>query len=58
MFFKCHNCGHQNFANFLKFIDPKIYTEYLLERYKGHTSTPKPNFKFDKPVFKINILEA
>ena len=60
MFFKCHNCGQgQNFANFLKFIDPKVYTEYLLERYKGSApSTPKPNFKFDKPVFKINILEG
>ena len=36
MFFKCHNCGQgQSFANFLKFIDPKVYTEHLLERYKG-----------------------
>ena len=26
MFFKCHNCGMgQNLANFLKFIDPKVF---------------------------------
>ena len=25
MFFKCHNCGTgQSFANFIKFIDPKL----------------------------------
>ncbi len=60
MFFKCHNCGQgQNFANFLKFIDPKVYTEYLLERYKGSApSTKKPDWQFEKPVFKINILEG
>ena len=35
MFFKCHNCGmDQNFANFIKFVDPKVYEQYLLERYK------------------------
>ena len=58
MFFKCHNCGQgQNFANFLKFVDPRAYKEYLLERYKGSApSTPKPNFKFDKPIFKTNPL--
>ncbi len=60
MFFKCHNCGQgQNFTNFLKFVDPKLHKEYLLERYKGSApSTPKPDWKFEKPVFKINILEG
>jgi hypothetical protein len=51
MFFKCHNCSTgQNLANFIKFIDPKLYDEYLLERYKRSApSTPKPKFDF-KPV--------
>ena len=56
MFFKCHNCGMgQNLANFLKFIDPKVYEKYLLERYKSDApATPKPEFKFDfKPKLKI-----
>ena len=54
MFFKCHNCGEgQSLMNFLKFIDPKKYEEYLLERYKGSApSTPQPKFDDFKPVFK------
>ena len=46
MFFKCHNCseGH-SLSNFLKYLDPKKYEEYLLERYKGSApSTAKPKF--------------
>jgi transcription elongation factor Elf1 len=61
MFFKCHNCGQgQNFSNFLKYVDPKMYEEYLLERYKGSApSTKKPDWEFEKPVFKnIGILES
>ena len=48
MFFKCHNCGQgQNLANFIKFIDPKMYEQYLLERYKKSApATPKPEFEF------------
>jgi len=55
MFFKCHNCGvGQNLANFIKHIDPKLYDQYLLERYKRSApATPKPSFKHDfKPVFE------
>ena len=60
MFFKCHNCGTgQSLANFIKFIDPKLYEEYLLERYKRSApSTPKPTFTNFKPVFEDkNILD-
>jgi hypothetical protein len=60
MFFKCHNCGTgQSLANFIKFIDPKLYDEYLLERYKRSApSTPEPKFTDFKPKFKeTNILE-
>src|SRR6056300_276705 len=51
MFFKCHNCGMgQNLANFIKDIDPQLYSQYLLERYKNSApATPKPEFDF-KPV--------
>ena len=57
MFFKCHNCGMgQNLANFIKFVDPKMYSEYLLERYKkGAPATPKPQFDF-KPVFEDQTI--
>jgi len=64
MFFKCHNCGEgHNLANFIKFIDPKLHDNYLLERYKGSApSTQKPKLKFDfKPDFeettKVSLLD-
>ena len=59
MFFKCHNCGEgQSLTNFLKFLDSKKYEQYLLERYKGSTSTPQKFTNF-KPEFKeVNILDG
>jgi predicted RNA-binding Zn-ribbon protein involved in translation (DUF1610 family) len=60
MFFKCHNCGFgQNLANFIKFMDPKLHSEFILERYKGSApATPTPKFDFKPPVFKeVNIIE-
>ena len=53
MFFKCHNCGQgQNLANFIKFIDPKLYEQYLLERYKKSApATPNPKFDFKPTKF-------
>ena len=53
MFFKCHNCGQgQNLANFIKLIDPKLYEQYLLERYKKSApATPKPKFDFKPTKF-------
>ena len=61
MFFKCHNCGMgQNLANLLKFLDPKLHEEYILERYKGSAhATQKPKFDFKPPVFKkTSILDG
>ena len=57
MFFKCHNCGMgQNLANFIKYVDPKMYSEYLLERYKKSApATPKPKFDF-KPAFEDRTI--
>jgi len=54
MFFKCHNCGMgQNLSNFIKYIDPKMYEEYILERYKQSApATPKPKFDFKPVKFK------
>tara|TARA_R110001592_G_scaffold18102_5_gene75625 strand:- start:771 stop:1772 length:1002 start_codon:yes stop_codon:yes gene_type:complete len=58
MFFKCHNCGQgQSLANFIKMIDPKMYEQYLLERYKKSApATPKPEFEFEPVVFKDPAL--
>lgn len=36
LFVKCHNCGYgTNIGNFIKFLDANLYSEYVLERYKG-----------------------
>jgi len=58
MFFKCHNCGQgQSLANFIKMIDPKMYEQYLLERYKKSApATPKPEFEFEPVKFKDTTL--
>ena len=35
MFYKCHNCGvGASLGNFIKYLDPKMYSQYILERYK------------------------
>ena len=60
--FKCHNCGASlSLTNFLKKIDPTLYKQYTLEKFKeGHTGknfvVDEPNFVFKKPVFKSKIV--
>ena len=60
--FKCHNCGASlSLNNFLKKIDPTLYKQYTLEKFKeGHTGknfvVDEPNFSFKKPVFKSKII--
>jgi transcription elongation factor Elf1 len=37
--YKCHNCGFSsNIGNLIKHLDPMLYNEYVLERYKENTS--------------------
>lgn len=56
--YKCHNCGaSMSFNSLLKEIDPTLHKQYTMEKFKeGHAGknfpTPKPDLKFDKPVFK------
>ena len=36
---KCHNCGYgSNIGNLIKYVDPMLYDEYVLERYKAGAS--------------------
>lgn len=61
MFFMCHNCGTStSFGKFLSFIDPTLFKEYQLERYKNdsHSNTKQPDFSVfkTKPIVqKINL---
>lgn len=35
LFVKCHNCGYStNLGNLIKYVDPNMYEEYVLENYK------------------------
>lgn len=61
--FICHNCGSSmSLGNFIKSIDPHMYSQYQLERYKeeSHSNVAKPDFSWAKvqPVFakkQINL---
>ena len=47
MFFKCHNCGMgQSLGNLIKFLDPVMYKEYALERFKDGKRDSEPEFDF------------
>ena len=59
--YKCHNCGlNISFNNFLKKIDPTIYKQYSLEKFKeGKTgknfTVEEPKFNFQPPRFKPKL---
>jgi transcription elongation factor Elf1 len=39
LFVKCHNCNYgTNLGNLIKYVDSKLYDEYVLERYKAGAS--------------------
>lgn len=55
--FICHNCGSSmSLGNLIKTIDPHLYSQYQLEKYKSesHSNVAKPDFSSvsGKPVFK------
>ena len=57
LFYKCHNCGMgQSVGNLIKDIDPSLYKQYVMERYKngetGQRKTKEPYFHFELPKFK------
>jgi transcription elongation factor Elf1 len=61
-FYMCHNCGaSMSFYNFLDKVDPRLLSEYALERYKngedGRANYIKPEFEEVKvtPVFKKKL---
>jgi transcription elongation factor Elf1 len=55
LFYKCHNCDvGTTVGKLIEYIDSKVHKDYIMERYKtgSDTITPKPEFKFNVPVFK------
>lgn len=60
LFYTCHNCGTSlSLGNFLKVVDPSLYREYQMERFKNESSgnVAKPDFAIAKakPVFKKKV---
>jgi len=59
--YKCHNCGvNISFNNFLKKIDPSLYQQFSIEKYKtGFTGknfvVEEPKFVFEKPKFDVKL---
>ena len=52
LIYKCHNCGvGASFSNLLKHIDPKIYNDYIMERYKKNEPELPDIGKFTQPKF-------
>jgi hypothetical protein len=52
LFVKCHNCGYgTNIGNLIKYVDPVLYDEYVLERYKGGAS-PYNSHKDVTPILE------
>lgn len=50
LFVKCHNCGYgTNLGNLIKYVDPILYDQYVLERYKS--GAVKENSHKDISVF-------
>lgn len=66
LYFRCHNCGaSMSFGNFIKHVDPSLYNQYALEKYKeggtGHgkvsEKTPENLFDFGAPKFSKKLSE-
>jgi len=61
LFVKCHNCQYStNLGNFIKYVDPSLYDEYVLERYTSGAT--KHNAHKDvapllPKVKKVELLE-
>ena len=66
LFYKCHNCGvGATLPNLIKYLDSKTYDDYILERYREegeyrgkNSPVPKPEFKFNAPVFKKDVFKS
>lgn len=54
--YKCHNCGiSMSLGNFIKHIDPAVYKEYVLERYKENSSSHTPHAKIEKVLPELTL---
>jgi transcription elongation factor Elf1 len=49
--YKCHNCGFSsNIGNLIKHLDPTLYSEYVMERYKENSSSHNDHVKLEEVI--------
>lgn len=63
LFCKCHKCGYStNLGNLIKFVDANLYSEYVMERYKGNAKPRNDHRKIEEAIpllktIKLDLLE-
>lgn len=63
LFCKCHKCSYStNIGNLIKYIDATLYSEYVLERYKGNAKPHNDHRKIEEAIpllktIKLDLLE-
>ena len=51
--YKCHNCGEgASLPNLIKYVNPNLHKEYVLEKFKGGNTAPKTGSTDTKLKFK------
>ena len=64
LLYKCHNCGIAlPFPKFVEMLDPELYRQYRLEKFKESNTTQLDQRKVRKivsttPVFNVDILSS
>ncbi|CAB4168086.1 DNA primase [uncultured Caudovirales phage] len=54
IFVKCHNCNYgTNLGNLIKHVDPTLYDEYVIERYKSKASPHNSHKDITKVLPKL-----
>ena len=66
LFVKCHNCGYgTNIGNLIKYVDHKLYDEYVLERYTSgaskhndHKDIKDTSVKIESTILTDSVLDS
>ena len=54
--YKCHNCSYSsNVGNLIKHLDPNLYNEYVLERYKENSSKYNDHVDLKETTLNLGI---
>ena len=57
--FKCHNCGESmTFPKFLETIDPGLYAEYRMDKYRNNHDEDRVEIVHAAPIYDTKIFET